>query len=236
MYKRQLKFYAPDDSSVGVSTSELTLEQARQQAETNRRQYEELQAKITKGELVDPVVYVKQKVDAGELFQKDRYVGLQKTFQDAQDVIKTLEPKVKEFETNYSNLEEKFKAKETEVQERDQEIGKLKPKLARANIIFKEFPQLASFEADGLLPDAPEDKLPEIFKKFSEKLGSIKTAAGKEFLAGGGSTTPEEKLDPKLQTSQTHLKLANEAMAKNDMATYNKEYDLYLGGLLTQKP
>jgi hypothetical protein len=99
-------------------------------------------------------------------------------------------------------------------------------------VIFAKFPHLARFEADGLLPIAAPEKLEEVLTLFSSKLEEIGINATKDFVKGGkGDTPPGGKDEEKTSNAQSLLKLANEALASGDTATYNKNYDAYVSAL-----
>ena len=226
-------FNAPDDSSGGIPNGP-TLEQVQKQAQEIQRQYDELQTKITEGKLVDPATFVEQKIKAGELYPKERFTGMQTKYQETQTALTDLQNKSMEWQTNLSTLEEKVKEKETKEEETAVLVETLERRQKRAQLIFSEFPELAPFEADGLLPEAEEDKLRETFSAFSTKLGSVKENAAKEFGKGGSGPTPPKKEEQKLETAQTHLKMANQALSKGEFDTYNTEYELYLAALQKQ--
>lgn len=227
---------ALDEASTGGSgsASDTTVEQLQRQAQEYKNKYEELQGKISKGELVNPTTFVDEKVKAGELYPKDRFAGLQTKFNETQSALTELQSKSMEWQTNLSKLEETVKVKETKEEETALLVETLQRGKTRAQLIFSEFPELAPFEAEGLLPEAEEDKLKEVFGNFSAKLVSVKKNAASEFGKGGTGPTPPKKEESKIESAQAHLRLANEALAKSEFDTYNKEYDLYLAALQKQ--
>jgi chromosome segregation ATPase len=224
----------PSDNSSGGSSNDAALEQVRQQVEEYKNKYEALQSKVTDGKLVDPTAFLEKKVKDGEVFPKDRFVGLQQTFQTAQQTLTELQSKVTGYETKISKLEETLGTKGTELGAKDVELGTLRRDQARAKLIFSKFPELASFEADGLLPQAEESEMEAIFTAFSSKLGAVKNDAAAAFAGGGTGPTPPKREEAKAQTAKTHLGLANDALAKGDFTTYNQEYDKYLEALNAQ--
>ena len=222
------------DPSSGDTSSEAVLEQVRQQAEDYKRKYEVLQTQVTEGKLVDPAIFVEAKIKAGDLFPKERFVGLQQTYQSTQQTLSELQGKVSTFEKQVTTLEKDLTTKSTENDEKDVELETLRRGQTRAKLIFSKFPELAGFEADGLLPEAEETELETIFSAFSSKLGTVEKNAAAKFSAGGTPPTPPRKEQSATQTAKTHLALANEALAKSDFTTYNLEYDKYLETLNAQ--
>ena len=230
--------YSPDESSAGASSSEPTVEQLQQQLKETEKKYNVLQAKVTDGKLVDPEKLIESKVSAGELFPADRYKGLQTKFQETQTKLQELETNAEKWQGDLSKLEETVKTKETLLSEKEGKLTELEKSQKRAMLIFTKFPELASFEADGLLPVASDEKLEETLAAFSGKISSLKETAGKEFAAGGASPSPKSAKDQMpptgKQTANAYLKLANEAMGKGDFGEYNKQYDLYIDALAKQ--
>ena len=113
------------------------------------------------------------------------------------------------------------------------ELGKTtaEVKLMRAKIIMGKFPELASWEADGQLPETPADAkeadVELLFKSFSDKL----TAAAKGASAiksAGGSVIPPPGGDSTVSTAAEELKLAKAAMSKGKLDEYTAHYNKYL--------
>ena len=222
------------DTPSGDTSPEAVLEQVRQQAEEYKKKYETLQTQVTEGKLVDPASFVEAKIKAGELFPKERFVGLQQTYQATQQTLSELQGKVANYEKQVTTLEKDLTLKSTDADEKDVELETLRRSQVRAKLIFGKFPELAGFEADGLLPEAEEGELEKIFTAFSSKLGSVEKEAAAKFGAGGTPPTPPRVEKSVTQTAKTHLALANDALAKSDFTTYNLEYDKYLETLNTQ--
>jgi hypothetical protein len=228
-----------DTTSTGGSSSSAditpaALEQLRQLADGYKSKYEELQTKVAEGKLVDPAAFLERKVKDGEYFPKDRFVGLQQTFQTTQTNLSELQGKTADYEKKISKLEEDLGSKGTELDEKDVELETLRRGQKRASIIFTKFPELASFEAEGLLPEAEDDVLETTFDAFAKKLGAVKDSAAAAFASGGTPPTPPKKEEPKTQTAKTHLAAANEALVKGDFTKYNEFYDKYLDSLNAQ--
>ena len=143
---------------------------------------------------------------------EDRFKGLQRTYAKAQKKLETLEEEkddlLEETETSkQSALEKEAKLKELQdAQDKAQadldrltgELTTQEAKNKRANLILADFPDLARFEADGLLPTADTDEeLIEKFTKFRDTLkSSISSGVEQQIVgaspadAGSTATTP----------------------------------------------
>lgn len=234
MFKNNV-LYAPDGASGSPSDDEQTLEQLQKQATEYRKKYESLQNKIEKGELVDPLAFIEEKVKKGELYTKERFSGLQTKYQTTQEALDELNTKSQKWQSDLSQLGELVKTKDTERESLDVELETLRRSQKRTKLILSDFPELAPFEADGLLPEAEEEKLPEVFSAFATKLNGLKDKTTKEFVKGGTSGEPSSKEEKKAVTPQAILKEANAALAGGDSKTYNEKYDLYLDALNKQQ-
>lgn len=164
------------------------------------------------------------------------YSGLQKTIAKKDIEIGDL---TKAKDTDHSALEA-LQATHTALQTEHQtikvkldelELGKTtaEVKLMRAKIIMGKFPELASWEADGQLPETPVDAkeadVELLFKSFSDKL----TAAAKNASKGaGGGPPPPPGGDPTSPTAAEELKLAKLAMSKGNVPEYTVHYNRYL--------
>jgi len=235
MFTKRMVLFSPDDTSAGSSGDskpDPAIEQRLQQAAVIQSQYDQLQVQIKEGKLVDPDVFLKKKIDAGDIYTKERFTGLQQTFQGVQDVLKGLEPELAQIKEKSSKLEETLTAKEAEEKKKDAELEELKRSKQRSQTIFKKFPLLAPFEAEGLLPEVTADKLEEVLGAFQLKLEAVQKDASSRFIDGGSSSTPQRKDDKKDQSAKAHLTTANEALRTGDMKTYNAEYDLYLAATM----
>ena len=239
-------FYAPDEPSGGASDKEPTVEQLQQQVAEKENTIKELTAiktKVEKGELVSPTEVLDKAVENGEYFKKDRYVGLQNKLQKEQEAKEKLQEdlgllknQVLELSTEKDGLSASVTEFETTVTGKDEQISKLEKDKKRASLIFAEFPELAAFEADGLLPDAEDETiLTEKFTAFSKKLNLMEEAGAKKFAAGGGSITPGKKTEPASGNADAFLKLANDAALSGNTQAYNENFEKYLAALKDNK-
>ena len=249
MFKKFQPFYSPDDSAGGSSekASEQALAQAQQQLTEITEKYNGLQTQVEKGQLVKPDEFLKTKIEAGELFPKERFTGLQQSYQSEQDAHVATKKTLVELQGSYTEQGTKLQTFETQVatltgqvQEKDTKVAELSKKNKRSNIIMEKYPALAGFEAAGLLPDAEEEKLDDVFSAFNSKIGALGEEGAKAFASGGGATTPasgDETKPPTTAavTAEAHRKLSMEAFSNGDMTEYNKEYDLYLKALSIEK-
>jgi len=242
-------FYSPDEPAGGSSgtTPEQALAQVQQQLTEIKEKYNGLQTQVEKGQLVKPEEFLKTKVEAGEIFPKERFTGLQQSFQAEQDAHLATKKSLVELQGSYTEQGTKLQTFETQVttltgqvQEKDTKVAELSKRNKRSNIIMEKYPALAGFEAAGLLPDAEEEKLDEVFSAFNSKISALGAEGALAFASGGGKTTPASGTETKppstaAVTAEAHRKLSMEAFSQGDMPEYNKEYDLYLKALSIEK-
>ena len=119
----------------------------------------------------------------------------------------------------------------TELQKRVTEFEPVKAKAIRLELIMSEFPQLASFEKDGLLPGGETSEvLRESFKKFSERLGELSKSTGASYSAGGkpeNVPAPEQKKNS-TDLAKGFLDAAIQAQRSGNMAEYESNFTKYL--------
>ena len=208
------KFLSPSDSSgggdgSGENQSDASKDQSNQQ--DYKVKYEQLQA-----------TYAKDLEKAEE-----RRQGLQSTYTKEQDAHKMTKQSVEELkkqmsviaqekDTIFSNLSQLEKDK----MEKDKEIETLRRKDVRAKLIFGKYPQLATFEADGLLPETTEDKLDEVFGNFLTKLGSIQDKSKQDFGKGGTGNPPLSK-DKEPDTKSVLAAKMRDAVLAGNFKEYN---------------
>lgn len=153
------------------------------------------------------------------------YKGLQTAFQKMQNekdaeigALKTkltdAQAEIEGFKAGGKTKDDQLTVLQTEIEKKNEAISSLEADkkaadtaLQRSKIVMKDFPELASFEAQGLLPTNDDsEKLAEQLKLFSETLtGQVKTNVTqqvKEKIAGaspagssktsGGTKEPSE--------------------------------------------
>jgi hypothetical protein len=223
------KFMSPGSSSGGNFGDQSA---GGQQDPDYKKMYDDLLKKAEK--LIDPTDY--------DVSKDKRYTGLMQTLQKEQD-------DKKELKTKFDDLSGQFTTVKSEHATATQSVSTLQAQLdkveiekdslavqnARVMLIMRDFPQLALFEAEGLLPetgvDDKEDALKTLFTNFSAKLGVFEKKAQESFGAGGlpkpaGAGGEGDKL--KASTAQAELNAANEASKANKPAEYKQHYDAYL--------
>lgn len=194
-------FEASGAASGGTSgTPEPTIEQLRQQVTEIQAKYNELHKKVEAGLLVDPNAFLEKKIKDGEVFPKDRFTGMQKTFQEEQEAHKKTKETLDALTASevtlrgqLSNLEKEKSTFQSKLDEDAIAIETLTRQTKRGKIIMEQFPHLSAFEAKGLLPEGSDEELPSIFENFSKQIGSIQEDALKKFGQGGGTATPPSK-------------------------------------------
>jgi vacuolar-type H+-ATPase subunit I/STV1 len=171
----------------------------------------------------------------------ERYIGLQQTLQKAKDEGKILSESLTSTQTELQALKlekETLQGKVTETEtlfsEKDMKIDELTRKTHRSDLIFKDYPELAPFEAEGLLPEVEDDaKLPEVFGKFKEKLGTLQAKAKTEHVAGGTPPPPDGK--PKNEPGSDNLKILLDEVNKAALSGKPKEYKEAYGKYMAAK-
>jgi hypothetical protein len=192
---------------------------AGQQDKTDyKKLYEEAQAKATK------------ELDTAE----KRRAGLQVTYQKEQDAHKVTTTELEQLRgeltvltSEKSSFQDTLSKLETEKTGQEIELETLRRKDKRASLIMGKFPELATFEADGLLPEAEEEKLEETFGNFLTKLGVIKEK-GKEDFGKGGVTTPPPPKTTEPEGAKALMLQINAAAIAGDQKLYNELYDKYV--------
>jgi hypothetical protein len=163
---------------------------------------------------------------------RNRFTGLQTTYQRDQARWKSDADKLAEVSEASAKLQEErgsLAASAAELQEKhDQmltELTTLKAQQERQTILIKEFPQLLSLEADGLLPDDTGDELRAKLKKLSDKLVALNKDAFKESLSGASPTPPAPKGEEK---PEDILARAMQAYREGKFPEYDQAYSDYL--------
>jgi DNA repair exonuclease SbcCD ATPase subunit len=226
------KRMSPGGTSGGNFGNEGTNGAGNQQDPDYKKLYEELLKKSEK--LIDPSDY--------DVSKDKRYTGLMQTLQKTQDDKKAIADQFDDLQTQFKTVKSEHESATQSVSTLQSQIDALEieketlsVKSARADLIMKEFPQLAGFEADGLLPetgpDEGEEALKKLFTSFSAKLGSVKEQAKTDFGKGGlpGSAgAGGENNTNKTATAKVEYDLAVAASLKGDQTEYRKHYDNYL--------
>lgn len=117
------------------------------------------------------------------------------------------------------------------LQEKVVELEPVRVKAMRLGVILTEFPHLASFEKDGLLPasDTPEN-LRESLSKFSDRLAELSRVSESSFAAGGkpeNIPAPEPKKSS-AETARDYLDAAIQSQRSGNMAEYEANFTKFL--------
>ena len=124
--------------------------------------------------------------------------------------------------------------KDIELSSLQEEITQLEPvkvKAMRLEIIMSDFPQLAPFEKDGLLPagETPE-ALRGSLAKFAERLAAHSKMTDASFVSGGkpeNVPAPEHKKSS-ADLAKDYLDSAIQAQRSGNMAEYELNYTKFL--------
>ena len=104
-------------------------------------------------------------------------------------------------------------------------------KATRLSVLMDEFPQLAPFEKDGLLPQGSTvEEIRASFTKFNERFNTLAKANGQDFVAGGKPAATPVSTEPKTSavSAQTYLQQAIQAQATGNMKEYETLYSKFL--------
>lgn len=199
-----------------------------------------------KGDTVD---YEKEFKDLQKKYTKletestSSYTGLQRTLQKKDDEIKTTKESLEaltgehtDIVKNHGELNIKVETLTSTLTEKEKEILQLRQTTTRQKLILAEFPALAKFEAEGLIPQADgatkedgsidEVKVRELFTKFQANLVGIADSSKKKWKEGEVPDDPNPK--PLLTTAEAFLAKANEAALTGKSKEYDEYYAKYL--------
>lgn len=172
----------------------------------------------------------------GDYVPKNVYTGLQQTHEKTilahkadKDALSAVQQKAQGLEATLQTLQAQSQEFQTKLQSTEATNATLQSEVERKKLIMGKFPQLAPFEADGLLPVAPLDQLETLLATFNSKLGATQTAAKTEHIAGASNPPPgNSQAEP---TSKQLLDKANVLAREGKWAEYNTVYDQYLQSL-----
>ena len=163
--------------------------------------YDELQLQITSGQYVT----------------KDAYVTLQRNLEQAVNIRQAKEAelgqvnaKVVLLTDGQTTMSKTLADMETTVNQTKAQLAEKESKILRHGVIFKQFPALAPFEADGLLPvPQGEQKLEDVLTAFQTRLGALTAEAKTNFQQNSTIIPPK----PPEETKKSSLVALAEAKA-----------------------
>lgn len=184
----------------------------------------------------------KTQLDKAQADATKSYTGLQQTLSREQAAKKTLEESLQALNGQFqevtgirTTLDTELQTVKSTLSTKDEELKSLRLAKIRTGLIMKEFPALAAFEADGLIPQpadavdaegkVDEAKLRSIFTSFQTHLLSVADVKKQQYNQGG---TPQNPPSSENATAQGFLALANKAAKEGDMKTYNENFSKYL--------
>jgi hypothetical protein len=177
---------------------------------------------------------LKAQIDSGQYVSKDSYVTLQRNLEAAVNERKSVtgdlenaRAKIALLNDGQETLQKQLtdlQASNTQLQQDNQAKA---AKLERHNVIFKEYPHLAGFEADGLIPMPQGDqKLEDVLNAFSTRVASVQGKALEDFKKTSTTTPPPRSGDtPKGPTEL--LKEANALLGQGKTKEYEAKMDEY---------
>jgi len=173
-------------------------------------------------------------IASGQYVTKDSYVALQRNLETAVNEKKSAtadlgnaQAKIALLTDDQEKLQKSLNDEKTAKQQLEAEDRAKGVKLERHNVIFKDYPHLAGFEADGLIPDPKgEQKLDDVLKAFSARVESVGNKSLEDFKKT--SIQPPPPKDGDLPKGTAALKVEALALqAKGDYAGYNAKMDEY---------
>ncbi len=220
-----------DESSVGGLGSSG---QQNQQSDDWKAKFEASQTELTslKGQLTTKTTEAEEATK--------RFTGLQKVYQTEKDAHTLLQTEHAKLTTQFQTAFTEAETFKNGLAERDQKLAQLTADhtkattgLERARLIMSKYPELAPFEANGLLPTPGEGKtLEDVLGAFKTSLDDVAKKANANFAAGasldpagtsnlGGSSAQNA-------TVATLQAKANEAAITGKSDEYNNYMDQIL--------
>ena len=159
---------------------------------------------------------------------RDRFTGMQGKYQQEKEKWEKamgnqagLPDQLAKVQADYDKLQSDHAMTLDQVLALETEKEVAEHALERKNIIFKDFPGLIAFEADGLLPDGTGDELKTKLTAFSEKMTKIGGDAFEAIIAGSSPPSPTSS---EVLGEDQALDGALKAFREGDMEAYNKLY------------
>lgn len=173
-------------------------------------------------------------IASGQYVKKDSYVTLQRNLETAVNEKKSAvqerdnaQAKIALLTDDTEKLQKSLTDERTAKQQVEADNQAKSAKLERHNIIFRDYPHLAGFEADGLIPDPKgEQKLDEVLKTFSDRVTSLSEKAVGDFKKT--SIPPVPPKDGETPKGPAAIKAEALALqAKGDYKGYDLKMDEY---------
>ena len=173
------------------------------------------------------------KINSGEFFTKAVYTGLQRVHETEINAHKATKGELLATQSQLKSMTDQIASLETgsksvleEKTSLSAQLESAQRKLKRDQLVMGKFPNLAQWEADGLLPDLPEDKLETALKAISEKLVATNMQARQTTIAGASAL--ESTNTTTVEVNAAHLSAeAMTAARAGDMKTYTEKMDAY---------
>jgi chromosome segregation ATPase len=195
--------------------------------------FKDLSAQIESGTLIS--TEIKKRIDSGELFLKERFAGVQRSLNEAIEEKKTLSQSLATNQVTVEALAKhktEMEAAQADLQSKLANVGvslsAAEKKAARKDMILNDFPQLAPFEKEGLLPDVDLEKLPGVLGAFWEKVNVLGVNKAQISAAGGSIGLPEGKAGAQLAAKDLLTLVQNASLGDTKNGTYEELYTRYL--------
>jgi len=199
------------------------------------------QAQVDQGEKGDQTDWkakfegLQAQIAAGNYVTKDSYVALQRNLEAAVNERKAAQGDLGNAQAKIALLTDAETTLKNQIMTIESDKTKLASDLAqkgavleRHNVIFKNYPHLSTFEADGLLPVPGEGQnLEDVLKAFSDKVLSLKGQSVEDYKKGDIGNPPEKK-DATLEKTPTALLAKAKALSVGgDQKAYDAAMDEY---------
>lgn len=160
------------------------------------------------------------RIQSGELIEKQVYTGLQQKYQEqfdahkrTQDALAATNNEIANLQTQVTGLSATASSAQAEKAGMQSQLGELQTRVQRFELIGKEFPALIGWEAQGLLPQGPLDKLPEVLQQINAQLEQKGVQVKQQTLAGASALNSGPDANTAVAvTAAAKLKEYNEAV------------------------
>lgn len=166
------------------------------------------------------------------------YTSLQQTLQQAHDAKAEKEALALDAQTKLAEVQTQFEATSSQLEqltatatEKEQLAAQLQARQERISLILKDYPGLAVFEGQGLIPDAPPEELPDLLQKFQENLGKVQEESKTNFKKGETPPEPPAKQNDGTKTSKVLLAEATKLQNEFKFDDYEKKMNEYYAAL-----
>lgn len=179
----------------------------------------------------------------GTTVTEAQYKGLQATYQKLHDDFTALQKKHQDLVTEHEDLKlaqnrsskdgqtlkDQIAAKDIEIEQLKNEVKSKDGDLTRTKLIMTEFPDLAEFEGQSLLPYASDEEgLRTKLTSFKEAVGKTVKAEVDKKIKGAGAPSVGGQPPPKLDKDQLYNQMISVAGVPGQEEKYGALYEQWL--------